>query len=146
MEIKAELNKPYTENEKINFIIQYNHRLGCVIEETENSLQAWEYTKEEKKEMEKERIRMLKLTRGDVFRGLLQAKHITKQQIRAIIEKMPETTEEEIFKKQLAFIDFDDALEFYRGNPLIDEVGKQLGLTTKQLNNFFETNDYNTLL
>lgn len=146
MEIKAELNKPYTENEKINFIIQYNHRLGCIIKETENSLQAWEYTKEEKKEMEKERISMLKLTRGDVFRGLLQAKHITKQQIRAIIEKMPETTEEEILKKELAFIDFDDALEFYRGNSLIDEVGKQLGLTAKQLNNFFETNDYNALL
>ena len=35
MEIKATLQKPYTENERMNFVVVYNHNQGYVIEETE---------------------------------------------------------------------------------------------------------------
>ena len=38
MEIKAELFKPYTEEERLNFIIEYNHNQGFIIEETEEAL------------------------------------------------------------------------------------------------------------
>jgi len=88
----------------------------------------------------------LKLTRGDVFRGILQAKGVTRQQLRAVIEAMPEETEEEKLKKELALIDFDEALYFYRRNPLIDKVGKQLDITSYQMTRFFETNDYHELV
>jgi hypothetical protein len=88
----------------------------------------------------------LKLTRGDVFRGILQAKGVTRAQLRAVIEAMPEETEEEKIKKELALIDFDEALYFYRRNPLIDKVGKQLDITNYQMTRFFETNDYHTLI
>lgn len=47
MEIKAEILKPYTENEKMNFIVEENHNKGYEIKETEESLQAWGYTEEE---------------------------------------------------------------------------------------------------
>lgn len=47
MEIKAELQKPYTEDERINFIVEYNHNLGYEIRETETALEAWGYTPEE---------------------------------------------------------------------------------------------------
>lgn len=47
MEVKAELLKPYTETEKIDFIVQYNHRLGYEIQETETALEALGYTEEE---------------------------------------------------------------------------------------------------
>jgi len=47
MEIKAKLNKPYTENERIQFIIQYNDGFGYEIRETETQLQAWGNTDEE---------------------------------------------------------------------------------------------------
>ncbi len=47
MEIKAELLQPYTEEERVDFIVQQNHRLGYKIEETETALQAWGYTEEE---------------------------------------------------------------------------------------------------
>ena len=47
MEIKAQLNKPYTENQRIDFIVQYNHNLGYKIEETETHLNAMGYTEEE---------------------------------------------------------------------------------------------------
>lgn len=47
MEIKAELLKPYTENQRIDFIVEQNHRLGYEIRETETALEAWGYTDEE---------------------------------------------------------------------------------------------------
>ena len=47
MEIKAQLLKPYTENERMDFIVEYNHNLGYVIEETETELQALGYTEKE---------------------------------------------------------------------------------------------------
>lgn len=100
----------------------------------------------EQEAKEQERIAMLKLTRGDVFRGLLQAKGITRAMLRQTIEAMPETTQEEILIKEMALIDFDEALDFYRGNALIDTVGLQLGITKEQLDSFFETNDYTKLL
>lgn len=100
----------------------------------------------EQEAKEQERIAMLKLTRGDVFRGLLQAKGITRAMLRATIEAMPEETQEQALIKEMALIDFDEALDFYRGNALIDTVGLQLGITKKQLDAFFETNDYTKLL
>ena len=47
MEIKNEMKKPYTENDKLNFIVKQNHILGYEIKETENSLQAWGKTENE---------------------------------------------------------------------------------------------------
>ena len=88
----------------------------------------------------------LKLTRGDVFRGVLQAKGIKREQIRAIIESMPDITEEEIIAKELALIDFDEALYFYRKNPLINKLGVQLGISSQQMTRFFETNDWHELI
>jgi len=41
MEIKSILQKPYTENEKIHFIIENNHKNGYEIRETEEALEAW---------------------------------------------------------------------------------------------------------
>jgi hypothetical protein len=146
MEIKAILIKPYTEKDRTNFIVEYNHRKGYVIKETETELQAIGMTEEEKQQEEMQRVALLKLTRGDVFRGLLLAKGITRAMLRTTIEAMPEETQEEKLKKEMALIDFDEALDFYRGNILIDTVGTQLGITSKQLDAFFETNDYTKLI
>jgi hypothetical protein len=92
---------------------------------------------------EKERLALLSLTRGDVFRGLLLAKQVTRTQIRAMIENNETLS---ILEKEMALIDFDEALNFYRGNALIDTLGMTLGITTEQLDKFFETNDYTVLL
>ena len=59
---------------------------------------------------------------------------------------MPETTEEDKLQKELALIDFDEALYFYRRNPLIDKVGAQLGITVYQMTKFFKTNNYHELI
>jgi len=140
MEIKSELNKPYTENERANFIVEQNHNNDYLIEEQENKLVALGLTESELQEKEAERTAKLHLTRGDVFRGLLQAKGVTRTQLRAMIEAMPDGID-----KEMALIDFDEALEFYRGVALIDTVGLALGITSNQMTEFFETNDYQKL-
>ena len=134
MEIKATLNKPYTEEERIEFIVEYNHNQGLTIEETETELQALGYTDEELEQFEKERVAKLKLTKREVFLGLYQAKGITPDMIKAQITD-PQ-----------ALIEFEYANDYYRGNPLIDVIGAQLGITSEQLDKFFETKDYTYLL
>lgn len=53
MEIKAQLNKPFSESAKINFIVLQNHKNGYTIEETDNALLAWGKSDEEKLEQAK---------------------------------------------------------------------------------------------
>ncbi len=101
---------------------------------------------QEQAQKEAQRIAMLKLTRGDVFRALLQAKGVTREQVRSILNNMPATNQDEILQKEMALIDFDEALDFYRGNPLIDNLGGVLGISKQQLDEFFETNDYTKLI
>ena len=47
MEIKAELKQPYTEKERMDFIVEQNHKLGYTIEETNDALLAWGKSDEE---------------------------------------------------------------------------------------------------
>lgn len=96
-----------------------------------------------KTEEEAEQISMLHLTRGDVFRALLKAKGVTRVQLRNEIENNENLAADE---RELALIDFDEALEFYRGISLVSILGTSLGITSTQLDEFFETNDYTKLL
>lgn len=57
MEIKATLNKPYTDSERLDFIVAKNHTLGYEIRETENALEAWGHTEAEKQEQAKEQAK-----------------------------------------------------------------------------------------
>jgi hypothetical protein len=134
MEIKATLLKPYTENQRIEFIIEHNHNQGLLVEETETALVAMGKTEEELAQEEKERIARLSLTKREVFLGLYQAKGVTPEMIKAQITD-PQ-----------ALIEFEYANDYFRGNPLIDIVGATLGITSEQLDKFFETNDYTVLL
>lgn len=142
MEIKAKLQKPCTELQKTEFIVRYNHELGYLIDETDTELLARWYTNEELYNQEKERVAKLNLTRGDVFRGLLLAKGITREQLRISIENNVQLND---IQKEMALIDFDEALNFYRGNSLINTIGESIGISAEQLDNFFETNDFNCL-
>ena len=141
MEIKAELKQPYTEKERNDFIVEQNHNLGYEIRETETALEAWGYTEEEISQKERKRLDNLSMTRGDVFEALILARGLTKPQIRAMIEN----AELDTMTKALYLNRFDEALDFYRGFPVFDMLGQVLGVTPKQLDNFFETKDYHYL-
>lgn len=103
----------------------------------------WE---EEQAQKERERIAQLHLTRGDVFRGLLMARQVTRAQIRALIEQMPDETPEQQIAKEYALIDFDESLDFYRGVALIETLGHELGISSEAMTQFFETNDWHYLV
>ena len=54
MEIKATLNKPYTDKQRVDFIVTQNHTNGYEVKETETALEAFGYTAEEIAEQEKQ--------------------------------------------------------------------------------------------
>ena len=98
-------------------------------------------TDEEKEREERERLDGLKMTRGDVFEALILARGLTKPQIRTMIEQ----AELDTMTKALYLNRFDEALDFYRGFPVFNMLGQVLGVTPKQLDDFFETKDYHYL-
>lgn len=139
MEIKSELLKPYTEQEKINFVVEQNHKLGYIIEEQEDKLVALGYTEQEKLKQEQERISMLNMTGADVERAIYKVKGIDFDDILAMVQDNPKIDEKALK------IEFK-ANNFFRGNPYIEQVGSLLGFTSEQLDKFFETKDYHELL
>lgn len=131
MEIKAELIKPYTEEQRIKFIVEQNHRLGYSIEEQSTKLVALGLTQEELNQQERNRKDMLALTRCDVLKALYQAKGITPNDIKALLKDNVE-----------ALIELEYAQSFYRGHPMIKAIGEQLGFTSDDLDYLFENKKF----
>ena len=138
MEIKAELKQPYTEKQRIDFIVEQNHRNGYIIEEQEIKLVALGYTEQEKLKQEQERIALLNMTGADVERAIYKVKGIDFDDILAMVKDNP-TIDEKALK-----IEFK-ANNFFRGNPYIEQVGSVLGFTSEMLDKFFDTKDYHYL-
>ena len=114
-----------------------------IVEKTGYNLEAWGYTDEEKQEQERERINLLSMTRGDMFEAIILAFGKTKADIRSMIESVEGLTD---IERALYLNRFDEALDFYRGYPAIDLIGKMLGVSSEQLDKFFKTKDYHELL
>ena len=104
---------------------------GYVIYDSE--LMTVEEIEEKQAQKERKRLNLLSMTKREMFLGLYQAKGITPDMLKAQITD-PQ-----------ALIEFEYANDYYRGNPLIDVIGSQLGFTSEQLDKFFETKDYKEL-
>lgn len=100
-----------TEREIINLDGEYRFK-----DEVEDVLQ----------QKERERLNLLSLTKREVFLALYKSKGITPEMVRASI------TDSE------ALIEFDYANEYFRGNPLINALGVQLGFSSEDLDYLFE--------
>lgn len=125
MELKSKLIKPYSENERMDFIVEYNHNQGFVIEETETELQALGYTEGEIELQENIRISKLTCTKR-VFALMLQELGITYTMLKQLI-----ATNEQ------AQLEWDLCVELQRSNPLLDVMALQLGITAEQLDGLF---------
>jgi hypothetical protein len=156
------LEYSYTEEERINFIVEYNHKQGLRIETVYNdeqidfptyyALEANEIIvngeviidpeyEEKEAQKERERIAKLFLTGADVERGIYKAKGMDFDDIIAFVTaNQPQGLDIKALKIELK------ANNFYRGNPYVSAIGQLLGFTEKQLDLFFETNDYTALL
>ena len=135
------IEKPLSIQERADFIVKYNHNKGLRIEETSKALyalEAWELLegdnvidnteawKAEQEQVECERIAKLSLTKREVFLALYKAKGVTPDMIKAQITD------------PTVLIEFEYANEYYRGNPLINQIGLNLGYSEKDLDYLFE--------
>lgn len=127
MEIKATLQKPFTEEERLNFIVTNNHNLGFEIKETETALEAWGYTEEEKEQQEEERISHLKCTKRVFVLMLEQLGFDYFEQIEPLINA-----------NRQAKLEWELCVELERSNPLLDAIGQEMGVTHEQLNKLFQ--------
>ena len=127
MEIKAKLQKPYDEIDRLDFIVEYNHNLGYIIEETETELQALWYTDEELEQQEKERIGNLTCTKR-VFALMLQELGV--DYITVLLPLIESNSQ--------AKLEWDLCVELERKNPLLDVMAGQLGITPEQLDGLFK--------
>lgn len=135
MEIKAYIEKPYIEEQRMNFIVENNHKLGYEIVETETQLQALGYTEEEKQEQEAERIKALNVTRGDVLEALIRARGVEQTDIENLINALPvPELDKKVYQSRLA-----NALNFYREFPLFDILGDTLKpkITSEMWDSYF---------
>ena len=145
MEIKTKLIKPYTKEQKLNFIVEQNHNNGYEIRETETALEALGYTTEELEQQEKTRIAQLSMTGADVERAIYQAKGIDFEDILTLVKSQENSGQAYNIDLKALKIELK-ANNFYRGNPYINQIGELLGFTTEQLDQFFETKNWQTLI
>ena len=155
MEIKNVLDKPYTEIQRMDFIVTNNHRLGYEIRETETALEAWGYTEEEKEEQEKERIQGLSMTRSDFFDGMIMAFGLDSKELRVIVENVLGSINVTPVQIRVALNNYDNALNFYRKHTLFTLINNvqipisetmYLLFTDEIWDGFFNTKDYHQLL
>lgn len=92
-------------------------------------------------QIERERIAKLNLTSADVERGIYKAKGMDFDDVIELVQNLqPDGVDIKALKIELK------ANNFYRGNPYVEVVGKILGFTEKQLDEFFEDGNYEHLL
>ena len=136
------LDKPFTDKQRADFIVEYNHKQGLTIEETDKALYALhpyeilqgdevvDNTEEyEKEQAQKERARLdlLNLTKADVLLALYEDKGITPDNIKEMLkDNVP------------ALIKFDYASSYYRGDAVVNTLGLALGYTTEEMDYLFE--------
>ena len=154
MEIKNVLDKPYTEQQRLDFIVTNNHRLGYEIRETETALEAWGYTEEEKEEQEKARILELSMTRSDFFDGMIMAFGLDSKELRVIVENVLGQINITPVQIRVALNNYDNALNFYRKHTLFTLINNvqipinetmYLLFTNEIWDKFFVTKDYHEL-
>lgn len=96
---------------------------------------------EKQAQIEKERIAKLNLTSADVERGIYKAKGMDFDDVIELVQNLqPEGVDIKALKIELK------ANNFYRGNPYVEAVGKILGFSDEQLDEFFEDGNYEHLL
>ena len=146
------LEKPYTSEQREDFIVEYNHNRALNIEETQQAiiaLEPWEYLDnngsiinnkehwdEEQIEQERQLLKSLTMTKADFWIALLD-KNITKSKVREKIELIPE---EKLRQKTL--IRLDDAEKYWRGDEAMDILAKMFGIDSDELDYLFQNGKF----
>ena len=87
-----------------------------------------DYEKEQEQK-KREEFDKLSLTKREVFLALYKDKRITPEELKAQITD-PE-----------ALIEFEYAIDYFRGNPLINQIGEKLGYSADELDYLFQNGE-----
>ncbi len=134
------LEKPYTDEQYADFVVEHNHNHERTIEETETALFALEANEilqnekpiinpnyaEELAKRERERINALKITKRE-FALALQDFGITYTALKELIAT-----------NENAQLEWDLCVELERSNPLLDSMAAQTNVTPVQLDCIFK--------
>ena len=85
------------------------------------------------------------MTGADVERAIYQAKGIDFEDILTLVKSQENSGQAYNIDLKALKIELK-ANNFYRGNPYINQIGELLGFTTEQLDQFFETKNWQTLV
>lgn len=114
------LLKPYTNHQRFDFIVKYNHQMGYIINESEEGLEAIAPPPRNLEQEDKENIAKLYVTRLD-FINILESLGITWINVKAFMANYPEVEKELMMCSNV-----------YRGNKLINNmipvINKAFGL------------------
>lgn len=105
------------------------------IQETERPIANFQFAdteefEQEQAQKERDRLDKLSLSKREVFLALYKAKGITPEQLKAQITD------------PAVLIEFEYANDYYRGNPLINLIGQQLGFTSDDLDYLFQNKEF----
>ncbi len=168
------LEHPYTEEERINFIVEYNHKQGLKIETVDNFI---EVVVDEEKGLatKKNHPTYYALEANEIIvdgevvidleyeekQAQAQKERIAKLYLTgADVERGIYKARGMDFEDILAFVSANPpegldikalkielkANNFYRGNPYVSAIGSLLGFSEEQLDRFFEDGNYEHLL
>lgn len=92
MELKTKLDKPYIKAQRLDFIVEQNHRNGYEIRETETALEAWGKTEEEMRPTALEQIQALEnsITARNIREAILDPEGWAAQHIASIDAQIEE--------------------------------------------------------
>ena len=159
--MRYKLEKPYTDVQYADFVVEHNHQNGRNIEITEDAAYALEPNEmlgedgvpvinpnyeAELAQKKRARLDKLNLTAADVERAIYKAKGMDFEDVIKKVEELNSDTNPSTSIDIKALKIELKANNFYRGNPYINAVGTLLGFTSEQLDEFFETNDYTKLV
>lgn len=121
MEIKATLNKPYTDRKRADFIVANNHTLGYEIKETETALEAWGLTEEEQKQADLEnKQKSVRAVREQYF-----SEYVDWYQAKSLLwEEMTEEEKQDIADYRKYLMDYTKEEYWWEKNPLNFEEWK----------------------
>lgn len=137
MIVVAKLGKPYTDAERISFIVNYNHQLGYQINETENELQALGFDDDELKEQKISEVRSirdnyLKIYVDDRAKSPFMWDEVSEEEKTLIGE----------YRKYL--LDYTEQENWYEQNPLMFDEWKDVLSTTEQVKTMGDVYGTNT--
>jgi hypothetical protein len=141
MEMRALLEKPYTEKERMNFIAKYgagHSPLNCEIRYTDKGIEAWGFTKQEIEEMKANSVNNLSLPKSTVERAIYR---VFKKDFDMLLEEMKNNDKIDFVEFK---IDLGETIH-KRGDKHINILGEHLNLSKEQLDSFFRDGNYEHL-